>query len=154
MPGARMPHFWEHNPLFLTVCQFALVPALLVSTRFPVSPELARCSHALIGMNTNTRMTDEAIDQTVGGAVMTLNELHKRIGDIIESNRRHEWEDRNNRPVVIEMDDTRRRHVYAAINYVSGALHTDRTGVAAATVIVAWKPIKGPDAFRAATEVR
>ena len=73
MPGARMPHFWEHNPLFLTICQFACTLALFISMRFPVSPELARSSHVVEGMNTNTRMTDEDIDR--GGAVMDKQAL-------------------------------------------------------------------------------
>ena len=38
---------------------------------------MARCSHVLIGMNTNTRMTDEAIDQTVAGMRMTDAERAK-----------------------------------------------------------------------------
>ena len=53
MPRARMPHFWEHNPLFLAVCQFARTLAPPRKYAIFRNPGVGAMFACYEGMNTN-----------------------------------------------------------------------------------------------------
>jgi len=60
---------------------------------------------------------------------LSLKQLHKRLGNIIEENKRRGWDERNDLPVAIQVyrpikKNRRNNHYYTGVSSVSSAMTT------------------------------